>query len=150
MHTTRLIGFGAALLISTGPLLAGCDQWSGDRTAQTTYSGAPVGTTRTLASMRAGDMVGRSVYTRTGDRIGEVDDVVVNRNNRATGVVLGVGGFLGVGEKKAVVPLNQLEMQGDRLVAPNLTRDDLQRMSAYQDRDWDRYDRSRTLGEITR
>jgi sporulation protein YlmC with PRC-barrel domain len=116
----------------------------------------PTGTVTTtqipseMRSMRAEQLVGKSVYNSAGDRVGEIDEIVVNRNSRATAAVVGVGGFVGVGEKKVVVPLDNMRMQGDRIVVPNISKDNVDRMQAYNDDSWYRYERSRTLGELVR
>lgn len=102
---------------------------------------------RALSAWTAGELVGRAVYNRAAERIGTVNDVVVHRRERVTGVVLGVGGaFFGIGESEAVVPLRQFRLEGERLVVPNLTRETLDRVDNYHSRDWDRVDRSRPLG----
>lgn len=101
----------------------------------------------TLTQMKARDLVGKSVYNQAGERIGEIDDVAINNKTRTTAAVIGVGGFLGIGETKAAVPLSQLQVQGDRVVAPTLTKDDLARLGEYRSADWTPYEADRTLGE---
>lgn len=102
---------------------------------------------RALSAWPASELIGRAVYNRGGERVGTVNDVVIHRRERVTGVVLGIGGtFFGIGESEAVVPLRQFRLEGDRLVVPNLTRETLERIDNYHSRDWDRVDRSRPLG----
>src|SRR5918993_1462754 len=48
-----------------------------------------------------------------GENIGEVNDIVVNSNGTIEGVVIGVGGFLGIGEKDVAVRLDQITIQQD-------------------------------------
>jgi hypothetical protein len=43
-----------------------------------------------------------------------------------------------------------MRMQGDRIVAPGLTKDGLATMSAYQSNGYYRYEPSRSLGELVR
>src|SRR5215472_1305957 len=45
----------------------------------------------------------QSVYDPAKHKIGTVDDVIVNEGGRITGLIIGVGGFLGVGEKDVAV-----------------------------------------------
>jgi hypothetical protein len=42
--------------------------------------------------------------------------------------------------------VRQFRLQGEDLVAPNLTRDVLERVDNYEPRDWDRADRDRLIG----
>jgi sporulation protein YlmC with PRC-barrel domain len=41
----------------------------------------------------------QSVYDPKESKIGDVDDVLVDKSGKITGLVVGVGGFLGAGEK---------------------------------------------------
>ena len=43
------------------------------------------------------------------DRIGDVNEVILDRSGRIEAVVIGVGGFLGVGEKNVAVPFTDVE-----------------------------------------
>jgi sporulation protein YlmC with PRC-barrel domain len=101
---------------------------------------------RTLAAMRAGDLVGRGVYNRAGERVGTVDDVVVNRRDRTLAAVIEMGGFLGIGARQAVVPVRQLRLEGERVVGPNLTRATLEGVDNYRWREWDAVEPGRVLG----
>lgn len=47
------------------------------------------------------------------DDIGEVDDVILNRNGEIEAVILGVGGFLGLGEKDIAVSMSELRVVGE-------------------------------------
>lgn len=42
------------------------------------------------------------------NRVGEIEDVVIGADGRAQAVVIGVGGFLGIGEKRVAVPFDQI------------------------------------------
>src|SRR3712207_6088541 len=43
------------------------------------------------------------------DRIGDVSEVILDRSGRIEEVVIGVGGFLGIGEKNVAVPFSAVE-----------------------------------------
>jgi hypothetical protein len=45
----------------------------------------------------------QSVYDPAKNKIGTVDDVILNDGGQATGFIIGVGGFLGAGEKDVAV-----------------------------------------------
>jgi hypothetical protein len=48
-------------------------------------------------------LIGAKVRNKDGQIIGDIEDVIVASDNRVEGVIMGVGGFLGVGEKKVGV-----------------------------------------------
>lgn len=70
---------------------------------------------RNAKVMAASDFIGKRVYTRAGEDIGEVADLIVTDNGAVQAVVLGVGGFLGIGEKDVAVTMQAIEMmpEGD-------------------------------------
>jgi sporulation protein YlmC with PRC-barrel domain len=53
----------------------------------------------------------QSVYDPAKDKIGTVDDVIISENGQVTGLIIGVGGFLGAGEKDVGVPLNAVHAE---------------------------------------
>ncbi len=57
----------------------------------------------------ASKMIGTTVVSANNESIGDINDVVVDRQGRAVAVVIGVGGFLGIGEKDVAVPFEALE-----------------------------------------
>ena len=56
------------------------------------------------------------VYDANGKKIGEVDAVLQDKDGEVKGVAVGYGGFLGFGEKGAVVTLDQLKLKDGTLV----------------------------------
>lgn len=60
---------------------------------------------------RASQLDGVNVYNQNNERIGEVDDVLVDKSGKIEAVVIGVGGFLGIGERRVAVPFDALQWQ---------------------------------------
>ncbi len=160
MNRQRIMVLGTVAFIAAAA--SACDSTDRDRLMGRQPAGSvetgsvPAGTVTTtripteFRTMRAEQLVGKSVYNSAGERVGEIDQIVVNRNSRATAAVVGVGGFLGVGEKKVVVPFDSMRMQGDRIVAPSLTKDGVSTLSAYESDGYYRYEPTRSLGELVR
>ena len=48
----------------------------------------------------------QNVYDPNDSKIGEIMDVLVDRSGKATALIVGVGGFLGAGEKDVAVPFD--------------------------------------------
>jgi sporulation protein YlmC with PRC-barrel domain len=51
----------------------------------------------------------QSVYDSNDSKIGEIEDVLVDRDGKMTALIIGVGGFLGMGEKDVAVPFNAVQ-----------------------------------------
>lgn len=56
-----------------------------------------------------------TVMSPDGDVVGDVDDVIVSADGQVTGVVIGVGGFLGIGEKRVALEFDQIQVQQGEL-----------------------------------
>jgi sporulation protein YlmC with PRC-barrel domain len=59
----------------------------------------------------ASDLIGTRVVGSNNESIGDINDVIMDRNGQIMAAVVGVGGFLGIGEKDVAVPFNALEFQ---------------------------------------
>jgi sporulation protein YlmC with PRC-barrel domain len=81
--------------------------------------------------------IGRSVYSSDNpdsDNIGDVNDLIIGDNGQITDAVIGVGGFLGIGEKNVAVPFKELkvvESDGDIRLIYSATKEQLQQASAF-------------------
>jgi sporulation protein YlmC with PRC-barrel domain len=53
----------------------------------------------------------QNVYDPSDTKIGEITDVLMNREGRTVALIVGVGGFLGMGEKDVAVPFNAIEFK---------------------------------------
>jgi sporulation protein YlmC with PRC-barrel domain len=69
----------------------------------------------------AKDLIGQTVYAPDKAKIGSISDLILSKDAKAVeGFVIGVGGFLGIGEKSVALKMDRLDMtpnpQGDGLV----------------------------------
>jgi sporulation protein YlmC with PRC-barrel domain len=150
MSKAKLIGIGVAVAaLAATPAFAQTSSPSTTRPSTSAPSASPAkkAMPSDIKAMKASELIGEDVYSATDERIGEVDDVVVSKSGKQPMAVIGVGGFLGIGEKKAAVPVDQLKVQGDKIVASGLTKDSLKAQAEYKSAEYDKYDRERTVGE---
>ncbi|MBB3656396.1 hypothetical protein FHX15_001609 [Rhizobium sp. BK650] len=56
----------------------------------------------------ANTYIGQSVYNGNNESIGDVDDLIMKKDGGLVAAVVGVGGFLGIGEKKVAVPIGKI------------------------------------------
>ena len=59
---------------------------------------------------RASKVIGATVYGPDNASIGEVNDVLIGNDGKIRAAVIGVGGFLGVGEKSVAIPFESLNI----------------------------------------
>ncbi len=82
----------------------------------------------------ATEIIGETIYNSTGDdaeAIGDVNDFVLDQNGEIGAVVVGVGGFLGIGQKSVAINWADLElaqdMDGNNRLIANMTREQLEK-----------------------
>ncbi|MGE3539660.1 MAG: DUF4142 domain-containing protein [Candidatus Tectimicrobiota bacterium] len=68
-----------------------------------------------------------NLYNGQGNELGDVERVVESSDGTRY-IVIGAGGFLGIGEKEVSIPLDRLTLRGDRLVIQGLTDDQIRAM----------------------
>jgi sporulation protein YlmC with PRC-barrel domain len=70
----------------------------------------------------------QSVYDRNGNKIGEIMDVLLNSSGDTSALIVGVGGFLGAGEKDVAVGFDAVKWatkDGKRYLTMDTTKDAL-------------------------
>lgn len=80
----------------------------------------------------ATSVLGKTVYTGSdeqGEAIGDVNDVVINAGGGAEALVIGVGGFLGIGEKDVAINFDRVswsDKDGQRIIVVSATKEELE------------------------
>jgi sporulation protein YlmC with PRC-barrel domain len=60
-------------------------------------------------SWRASKIVGLSVYNDNNESLGTINDMLMDKNGNTKAVIIGVGGFLGVGEHLVAIPFEKIK-----------------------------------------
>src|SRR3569832_735344 len=100
------------------------------------------------SAILASKVKGTAVYNTAGDKIGHVEDVVLDKqSDHIMFAALGFGGVMGIGEKYYPVPWSLLDYNEDRggYVVP-LTKERIEKAPAYDLKDLTKHDGS--LGTI--
>jgi len=106
-------------------------------TTSTATSGANLNPTMDPSAHLASNLIGMTVYSGTGDnadKIGKVDDLVVSPDGAIQALVIGVGGFLGMGEKDVAVSFDSAQLtqtDGDDRLVVQTTADALKAQTAF-------------------
>ena len=95
----------------------------------------------TTAAIDPKEYQGKEVVTAQGDKVGKVAKLVISNSDRQAYAVVGVGGFLGMGQKDAAIPLDQLQPQEDKLVlSAGITEDALKSGMMYQESEFSAFE----------
>jgi sporulation protein YlmC with PRC-barrel domain len=83
------------------------------------YAQAPADSNRAAAAesnrnaaangWRVSKLTGLAVHNPQNEKIGEIEELLIDQSGRVRAVVLGVGGFLGMGEHDVAVPFTELK-----------------------------------------
>jgi hypothetical protein len=85
------------------------------------------------ANKQVEDLTGATVINQAGDSIGKVKTIVQKKGSDEVDAVVSAGGFLGLGGKDVIVPLESLMVRGDELVSPiTTTTEELKLRPAYE------------------
>ena len=82
----------------------------------------------------AGKLIGQEVFDANGDKVGEIDSVMVDPNGEVNSVVIDVSGWL-ESEKLVAVEWSDLKTGEDNKIVSSLTKDSAEAAAAYEYRD---------------
>ncbi|NOJ46492.1 PRC-barrel domain-containing protein [Bradyrhizobium archetypum] len=103
------------------------------QTAQTAQPAAPAATAGSQEKMmlkgnwRASKLMGLDVYNEANEKLGDINELILDKNGKVNAVVIGVGGFLGMGEHDIAVSMDKLKFMEEPVrtssTATTTTRD---------------------------
>jgi sporulation protein YlmC with PRC-barrel domain len=74
---------------------------------------------QSIDQWRAPKLIGVIVYDASDQRVGKIEDMLVNHDGKVDTVVIGVGGFLGIGAKDVAVPFKALSWRTEPRRVPS-------------------------------
>ena len=90
-------------VLTTGALIAGSMAFTMSAVRADVMTSVPT------TSMTVTDWYKQDVYDQNNAKIGEIMDVLVNQDGQVNALIIGVGGFLGAGEKDVAVSFNTVK-----------------------------------------
>lgn len=88
-----------------------------------------------VGQLGAEELVGRDVIDPEGNDVGEVADLILGADQKITHVLVGVGGFLGIGERTVAIQLDELSVDtsnDDHDLVTRMTKEQLEALPAYE------------------
>jgi sporulation protein YlmC with PRC-barrel domain len=99
------------------------------QTPGTSGATAPFITQQPANEWLARVFIGQAVHNAAGDTVGDINDLVFNRKGQISTVIIGVGGFLSMGEKSVGIPFSALTFNvgktGERVILVALSKEAL-------------------------
>jgi hypothetical protein len=127
----RQVFYGAVMALLMAPGATG----AAAQTAGETHLGV---TTLELKDVIKGwsarrQLLGQHVYNDKGEKIGEIEDLIVTPERSVSYGIVSSGGFLGIGSHDVAIPAKQLKMDDKgRLLLPGATKETLRAMPPFE------------------
>ena len=73
---------------------------------------------------RSSKLIGLNVYNEQNEKVGDISEVLLDKSGKVSSVVIGVGGFLGMGQRDVLVKFDQIKFINEpvRTTATNINR----------------------------
>jgi len=138
-HALTAGGF-AALVMAPALVLAQANPAYKSTTPSTTLPAAPTGAAPESNDANVKKLIGKNIVNAQDEKVGDINSIYVDKSGAVDSVIVGVGGFLGMGEKEVAIKWSSLNVQdnGDK-VTTNLTKEQLKSLPEFKfKRDADR------------
>ena len=90
-----------------------------------------------MGEHRASNLLNASIKNAAGETVGDINDLLLDSSGKITHVIVGVGGFLGIGERDVALQFDQVQLIRDssnRLTATaKVTKDSLKSAPEWKD-----------------
>ena len=74
----------------------------------------------------------QSVYNEQNQKVGTIDDLIIAPDTSVSFVIVGAGGFVGLGKHDVAIPVNQLKQQDNKFVLPGATKDAIKALPKFE------------------
>lgn len=111
----------------------GAEGATGTAQAPADQTGQPEQETAGMDKTRASELIGTSVQNAQGENVGEINDILLAEDGSASQVLIGVGGFLGLGEKNVAVDFSELNFGAEGEVTIAMSAEALEQQPAYKE-----------------
>jgi sporulation protein YlmC with PRC-barrel domain len=132
LATTAIVAVSGAAMAAEATKVPVVDQRPAQQESMSLHNAAMTG------DHLASNLIGETVYSSHSDdaeTIGDINDLVVNDQGPIDAVVIGVGGFLGVGEKNVAVQFDSIEWtvdeNGSQYAVLTATQEELEAAPAF-------------------
>ena len=122
------------LIITASALAIGGLLLAGPVLAQVSEQPIPlvrVDVNKMASGYRSSVIVDSLVVNERGEKIGKIDDLIIEPSEMVPYAILSVGGFLGIGDHLVVVPFASLKFSENKIELPGATEDALRAMPKF-------------------
>ena len=77
-------------------------------------------------------VLGKAVYNEQNQRVGTIDDLIIAPDTAVSFVIIGAGGFVGIGRHDVLIPVEQLKQQDKKFVLPGATKEAIKALPKFE------------------
>lgn len=76
--------------------------------------------------------MGHEVVNESNDKVGKIEDIIIAPDMTASYAIVGVGGFLGMGERKVAIATKYFQVNGETVLLDGATKDLLKQIPEFK------------------
>lgn len=76
-------------------------------------------------------ILGKTVFNEAGAKVGKVEDLIITPDKFVSYLIIGAGGFVGIGRHDVAVPMAQITTLDGRITMPGATKDVIKAMPKF-------------------
>ena len=76
-------------------------------------------------------LLGKTIYNEAGVKVGKVEDLIISPDKNVSYVIVGAGGFVGIGRHDVAIPVTQIQDKAGKLVMAGATKDSIKAMPEF-------------------
>jgi sporulation protein YlmC with PRC-barrel domain len=76
-------------------------------------------------------LMGKTIYNDAGTKVGKVEDLIVAPDKNVSYVIVGAGGFIGIGRHDVAIPVSQIQDRSGKLVMAGATKEQIKAMPEF-------------------
>jgi sporulation protein YlmC with PRC-barrel domain len=81
---------------------------------------------------RASKLIHAGVYNDKNEKVGKIDDFIVSPDGKLSVAIVDVGGFLGLGEHRVAIPVQQFSTIAPKVTLPGATKQALKDLPEFK------------------
>jgi sporulation protein YlmC with PRC-barrel domain len=76
-------------------------------------------------------LLGKTIYNDAGQKVGKVEDLIISPDKNVSYVIVGAGGFIGIGRHDVAIPVSRIQDQAGKLVMPGATKETIKALPEF-------------------
>ena len=77
-------------------------------------------------------ILGHTVYNDQNEKVGNIDDIIIAPTNHVSYLIIGAGGFVGLGRHDVAIPVSQIKLQNEKIVLPGASKDAVKSLPQFE------------------